>query len=41
MFLIGNRDVQLNMFEFAVRLLLVAAIAVLFFFSLRLRRAHD
>jgi hypothetical protein len=41
LYLIGNRDVQLNLFEFAIRLILVAAIALLFFFSLRLRRAHD
>lgn len=41
MFMFGNRDVQLNLFEFAVRLVLVIAIGLLFALSLRLRRAHD
>ena len=41
MFLIGVRDVQLNIFEFAIRLMLVISIALLFALSLRLRRAHD
>lgn len=41
MFLAGNRDVHLDLIGFAIRLLLVLVIAVLFLLSLRLRRAHD
>lgn len=41
MFLVGNRDVQLDAIGFVVRLLLVIAIVLLFVLRLRLRRAHD
>ncbi|MDB5540221.1 MAG: hypothetical protein JWQ89_1948 [Devosia sp.] len=41
LYLGGVRDVQMGAFGFALRLLLVGSIAVLFFLSLRLRRAHD
>lgn len=41
LYLGGVRDVQMGAFGFALRLLLVGSIAVLFFLSFRLRRAHD
>jgi hypothetical protein len=41
MFVIGNRDVQLDAIGFGVRLLLVISIVLLFVLNLRLRRAHD
>jgi hypothetical protein len=41
LYLGGVRDVQIGAFGFALRLLLVGSIAVLFFLSFRLRRAHD
>jgi hypothetical protein len=41
MFLVGNRDVQLDPIGFVVRLVLVVAIVLLFVLRLRLRRAHD
>ena len=41
MYLIGNRDVTISAFGFAVRLVLVASVAVLLFLSFRLRRQHD
>ena len=41
LYLFGVRDVQMGAFGFALRLLLVGSIAVLFFLSFRLRRAHD
>ncbi|HHY49635.1 MAG TPA: hypothetical protein GYA10_07795 [Alphaproteobacteria bacterium] len=41
MFLAGNRDVHLDAIGFAIRLLLVVAIVLLFVLSLRMRRAHD
>jgi uncharacterized membrane protein (DUF2068 family) len=37
----GVRDIQIDAVGFAVRLLLVGSIAVLFFLNFRLRRAHD
>lgn len=41
MFLIGNRDVQLDAIGFVVRLALVIAIVLMFVLRLRTRRAHD
>ena len=41
MYLTGSPDVQIDAIGFAIRLLLVGSIAVLFFLSFRLRRAHD
>jgi hypothetical protein len=42
MFLMGNRDVQLSPLGFAVRLVLMVSIALIFVLSLRFReRAHD
>lgn len=41
MFLIGNRDVQLDAIGFVVRLALVIAIVLMFVMRLRGRRAHD
>lgn len=41
MYLTGSPDVQIDAIGFAIRLLLVGSIAVLFFLNFRLRRAHD
>jgi hypothetical protein len=41
MFLIGNRDVQLDAIGFVVRLALVIAIVLMFVLRMRTRRAHD
>jgi hypothetical protein len=41
LYLGGVPGVQMGAFGFALRLLLVGSIAVLFFLSFRLRRAHD
>lgn len=41
LFLIGNRDVQLDAIGFVVRLALVIAIVLLLILRFRLRRAHD
>jgi hypothetical protein len=41
LFLLGNRDVQMDAIGFAVRLVLVAAIVLLFVMMFRARRAHD
>ena len=41
LYLFGSKDVQMSAFGFAVRLLLVVSIGVLFALSVRLRRAHD
>jgi len=41
LYLFGVRDVQMGAFGFAIRLLLVGSVLVLFFLSFRLRRAHD
>lgn len=41
LFLSGSRDVHVDMIGFAIRLLLVVGVVLLFFFSWRLRRAHD
>jgi hypothetical protein len=42
MYLMGNRDVQMNALGFAVRLVLLVSIALIFALSLRFReRAHD
>ena len=43
MFLLGSKDVQMTVFGFGLRLVMLAAILALFVLSLRLRRAaiHD
>lgn len=42
MYLMGNRDVQMSALGFAVRLVLLVSIALIFVLSLRFReRAHD
>ena len=42
MYLLGNRDVQMSALGFAVRLVLLASIVLIFVLSLRFReRAHD
>jgi hypothetical protein len=42
MYLIGNRDVQMTALGFAVRLVLLISIVLIFVLSLRMReRAHD
>lgn len=41
MYLFGNPDVRIDAFGFAFRIVLLAAISVIFFFSFRMRRAHD
>lgn len=43
MFLLGNRDIQMSAFGFAIRLVLLTAIILVFVLSWRVRRArvHD
>jgi uncharacterized membrane protein (DUF2068 family) len=42
LYLMGNRDIQMNALGFAVRLVLLVSIALIFVLSMRLReRAHD
>ena len=41
MYLMGNRDIQLDPIGFALRLVLLVAITVVFVLSIRMRRAHD
>jgi uncharacterized membrane protein (DUF2068 family) len=41
MYLMGNRDVHLDPIGFALRLVLLVAIIVVFVLSIRMRRAHD
>ena len=41
LYLLGSRDVQMSAFGFAVRLVLVVSILIIFLMSLRMRRAHD
>jgi hypothetical protein len=41
MFLSGNRDVQMDVIGFGIRLILVISMVLLFVLTLRLRRAHD
>ena len=42
MYLFGNRDIQLSALDFAVRLVLLVAIVVVFVLAFRFRqRAHD
>ncbi|MDC9826002.1 hypothetical protein PRN20_19880 [Devosia sp. ZB163] len=41
LYLAGVREVQMDAFGFALRLLLVGSIAVLFVLNIRMRRAHD
>ncbi len=43
MFLVGSKDVQMTVFGFGLRLVMLAAILALFVLSIRLRRAaiHD
>jgi uncharacterized membrane protein (DUF2068 family) len=42
MYVLGNRDVQMSMLGFAVRLVLLASIILVFVLSFRMReRAHD
>lgn len=41
MYLMGNRDIQLDPIGFALRLVLLVAITVVFILSVRMRRAHD
>ena len=41
LYLFGNKDVQMSAPGFAVRVVLVVSVAVLFGLSLRMRRAHD
>ena len=41
LYLLGSRDVQMSAFGFAVRLVLVVSILIIFLLSLRMRRAHD
>ena len=39
MFLLGSKDVEMTVYGFAVRLVLLAAILAVFVLSIRLRRA--
>jgi len=41
LYLLGNPDVQMDAIGFALRLVLLVSITVIFVLSLRLRRAHD
>ncbi|WP_374623728.1 hypothetical protein [Devosia sp.] len=41
LYLIGNKDIQIDAIGFAVRVVLVASVTTLFVLSLRMRRAHD
>ena len=41
MYLMGNRDVHLDPIGFALRLVLLVAIIVVFVLAIRMRRAHD
>jgi hypothetical protein len=41
MYLLGNPDVRIDAIGFALRLVLLAAISVIFVLALRMRRAHD
>ena len=41
MYLVGNPDVRIDAIGFALRLVLLAAISVIFVLSFRMRRAHD
>ncbi len=41
MYLLGNPDVRIDAIGFALRLVLLAAISVIFVLSFRMRRAHD
>lgn len=41
LYLFGNPDVRLDALGFALRLVLLVAISVIFVLSVRLRRAHD
>ena len=42
MYVLGNRDIQMSMLGFAVRLVLLVSIILVFVLSLRMReRAHD
>lgn len=41
LYLLGNPDIHMDALGFALRVVLLAAISVIFFLSFRLRRAHD
>jgi uncharacterized membrane protein (DUF2068 family) len=41
LYLMGSRDVQMSAFGFAVRLVLLVSIVLIFFLGLRLRRARE
>lgn len=41
LYLLGNPDVRMDAMGFALRLVLLVAISVIFLLSLRMRRAHD
>ena len=41
MYLLGNPDVRIDAIGFALRLVLLVAISVIFVLSFRMRRAHD
>jgi hypothetical protein len=41
LYLFGNPDVQMDAIGFALRLVLLVAISVVFVLSIRMRRAHD
>ena len=41
LYLLGNADVRMDALAFALRLVLLVAILVIFVLSVRLRRAHD
>jgi len=41
MYLMGNPDIDLDPIGFALRLVLLVAISVVFVLSIRMRRAHD
>jgi hypothetical protein len=41
LFLGGNRAVEIDLIGFAVRMVIIVAIAILFLLSLRMRQAHD
>lgn len=41
MYMLGNPDVRIDAIGFALRLVLLAAITVIFVLSFRMRRAHD
>jgi hypothetical protein len=41
LYLMGNPDVQMDAIGFAMRLVLLVAIIVVFVLSIRMRRAHD